>query len=101
MSLKPRALLYANDLAAVERQIAEALPDIVGGLIARAKEGDMKAALYLCDRILGRVVGSEVAPVHDKSRPFTLEDHERLEEERREKDDLISKFFPSGARKGM
>ena len=28
----------------------DALPDIVNGLIAGAKEGDTKAAVYLCDR---------------------------------------------------
>ena len=57
MSLKPRTLKYADALQAIEQRIVDALPEIVDGLIARAKDGDAKAAVYLCDRILGRTTG--------------------------------------------
>jgi hypothetical protein len=57
MSAKPRTLKYAEALQAVEQRIVDALPEIIDGLIGRAKAGDAKAALYLCDRILGRPAG--------------------------------------------
>ncbi len=71
MDAKPKTLLYADALAAVERRIVEALPEIVEGLIARAKAGDAKAAVYLCDRIMGRAAGSAVAPADDRQEPYT------------------------------
>ena len=66
MSLKPRTLIYAEALQAVEQRIVEALPEIIDGLIGRAKDGDAKAAVYLCDRILGRAAGAKVAPADDR-----------------------------------
>ena len=57
MSPKPRTLKYAEALQAVEQRVVDALPDIIDGLIDRAKDGDIKAAVYLCDRILGRTPG--------------------------------------------
>jgi hypothetical protein len=71
MSDKPKALLYRDALTAVEQRIVNALPEIIDGLVARAKEGDTKAAVYLCDRILGRVASLEAAPVEDRRAPYT------------------------------
>ena len=69
MSPKPRTLKYAEALQAVEQRIVDALPEIIDALIGRAKEGDLKAAVYLCDRILGRTTGAKVAPADDREAP--------------------------------
>jgi len=45
---KPKALRYADMLGAVDERIVDALPEIIDGLIARAKQGNSKAAVYLC-----------------------------------------------------
>jgi hypothetical protein len=60
VSPKPRTLKYAEVLQAVEQRIVDALPEIIDGLISRAKQGDAKAAQCLCDRILGRTTGAKV-----------------------------------------
>lgn len=75
MDTHPKALRYASALAAVERQIVDALPEIMGGLIARTKEGDAKAAVYLIDRVLGKTVGAKSAPADDRHPPYTEEDY--------------------------
>src|SRR3954470_4175778 len=100
MTTRPKTLQYADALAAVEQRIVDALPDVIDGLIAKAREGDTKAAVYLCDRILGRVAGAAIPPASDKTPPFTEEAFEREEEERREREALIGGLFSSGARKG-
>ncbi len=71
---KPKALAFADTAALVEQKIADALPDITDTLIAAAKNGDLGAARYLCDRILGRVAAIEAAPAEDKRLPWTEED---------------------------
>lgn len=76
MDTHPRALRYADTLADLERQIVDALPEIMDGLIARAKEGDTKAALYLVDRVLGKTVGAKSAPADDRRPPYTQDDFE-------------------------
>jgi hypothetical protein len=63
MSAKPRTLRYAEALQAVEQRVVDALPDIIDGLIGRAKDGDTKAAIYLCDRIFGRTPGAKVRAI--------------------------------------
>src|SRR5438309_336271 len=85
MSDRPKTLLYGEALADAERRIVEALPDVIEGLITRAREGDTRAAVYLCDRVLGRVAGSKVAPADDRRAPFTAEDFD-LEQRERESD---------------
>jgi hypothetical protein len=80
MTSKPKALLYRDALAAVEQRFVDALPDIIDRLIARAKDGDTKAAIYLCDRILGRATGSASAPADDRRAPYT-HDAFRLDQE--------------------
>ena len=71
---KPKALAFADTAALVEEKIAAALPDITDALIEQAKAGDLGAARYLCDRILGRVAAVEKPPAEDKRMPFTEED---------------------------
>jgi hypothetical protein len=58
-----------RDATAVEAAMVDALPDIVAGLIARARYGDTKAALYLIDRVLGKTVGAKAAPADDRTPP--------------------------------
>jgi hypothetical protein len=100
MTSKPKALLYRDTLAAVEQRIVDALPDIIDGLISRAKEGDAKAAVYLCDRILGRTAGSVSAPADDRRAPYT-DDAFRLDEDEREGNDAFRRLLGGfGARNG-
>jgi hypothetical protein len=100
MSPKPRTLKYAQSLEAVEQRVVDALPDIIDGLIERAKEGDVKAAIYLCDRILGRTPGAKVAPADDREAPYTEAAFE-LEQEEQEEDNVFRRIMArSGARHG-
>jgi hypothetical protein len=70
MSPKPKTLRYAEALETVEQRIVDALPEIIDGLLGRGvKDGDTKAAVYLCDRILGRTTGAKVAPADDREAP--------------------------------
>jgi hypothetical protein len=73
LSDRPKALRFGDALTAVEQRVIDALPEIIDGLIARAKEGDTKAAVYLCDRIMGRAVGSKAAPADDRELPYSEE----------------------------
>ena len=79
---KPKALAFADTAALVEQQIVDALPDVTAALIAAAKNGDLGAARYLCDRILGRVAAVEKPPVLDTAAPPDEADWE-LEERQR------------------
>jgi hypothetical protein len=76
MTPKPKTLCYRDALDALEARIVEALPDILDTLIARAKEGDTRAATYLTDRILGRSAALAVPPVADARFPYTDDDFE-------------------------
>jgi hypothetical protein len=101
MTPKPKTLLYRDALAAVEQRIVEALPEIVDGLIARAKEGDVKAAVYLADRILGRVAGSAVPPADDRRVPFTDDDF-LLEQKEQERSNTMRRMLAGfGASEGV
>lgn len=80
----PKVLLYADTAALVEQRIVDALPDITDTLIEAAKGGDLGAAKYLCDRILGRVAVVEAPPADDRRPPYT--------EEQAERDALLSDF---------
>jgi hypothetical protein len=100
MTPLPKTLLFGDALTEVEQRIVEALPDIIDGLIARAKEGDTKAAVYLCDRILGRVAGSAAAPADDRRAPYT-EEAFALDQQEQEKDDVLRRMLAGfGASKG-
>ena len=73
---KPKALLYADLAACAEQKVADALPTIMDALIESAKGGDLAAARYLCDRILGRVAVVSTPPAYDKSLPYSEQDYE-------------------------
>jgi hypothetical protein len=100
MSPKPRTLKYAETLQAVEKRVVEALPEIIDALIARAKGGDLKAAIYLADRILGRTAGAKIAPADDREPPYTEAAFEADEQEREEDHDIMRMFAVIGARNG-
>jgi hypothetical protein len=100
MSPKPRTLKYAEALEAVEQRIVDALPEIIDGLIGRAKDGDTKAAVYLCDRILGRTTGAKVAPADDREAPYTDAAFELDEQEREEDHDTRRLIAGFGASRG-
>jgi hypothetical protein len=100
MSPKPRTLKYSEALEAMKERVVDALPEIIDGLIGRAMPGDTKAAVYLCDRILGRTTGARVAPADDRESPYT-EDAYRLDIEEREEDNDMRRLFAGiGARRG-
>jgi hypothetical protein len=100
MSAKPRTLRYAEALETIEQRIVDALPEIIDGLIGRAKDGDTKAAVYLCDRILGRTTGAKVAPADDREPPYTEAAFELDQVEREEDNSLRRMMSLSGARRG-
>jgi hypothetical protein len=100
MNPKPRTLKYAETLQAVEGRVVNALPEIFDALITRAKDGDLKAAIYLADRILGRTAGAKIAPADDREPPYTQAAFEADEQEREEDHDLFRSLAISGARRG-
>jgi hypothetical protein len=100
MSPKPRTLKYAETLQAVEERVVAALPEIIDALIGRAKGGDLRAATYLADRILGRTAGAKIAPADDRQPPYTEAAFEVDEQEREEDHDLFRSLAVSGARRG-
>ena len=100
MSPKPRTLKYAEALEAVEQRIVDALPEIIDALIGRAKDGDLKAAVYLCDRILGRTAGARSHRPTTANAPYTEAAFELDQQEREEDNDIRRLFAGSGARKG-
>ena len=59
---KPRALTHAAHISAIEQTIVDALPPIIDKVIQMAKDGDLKAARYLIDRVLGRVARQPSPP---------------------------------------
>jgi hypothetical protein len=79
---KPKALAFADTAALVEEKIAAALPDITDTLIEQAKNGDLGAAKYLCDRLLGRVATVETPPALDTAAPPDEADWEHEQRKR-------------------
>ena len=79
---KPKALRYANELAEAENKIIAALPDVIDGLIAAAKAGDVAASRYLLDRVFGRVKEQSAPPADDQSLPYSEEDAAAQEKSR-------------------
>jgi hypothetical protein len=97
---RPRTLEYGETLKAVEQRIIDALPEIVNTLVDRAKAGDLKAAAYLADRILGRSAGARIAPADDREPPYS-EAAFRLDQQERDDDADIRRLIArSGARRG-
>jgi hypothetical protein len=103
MSTRPKTLRYREALDVADQRIVDALPEIIDGLIAGAKAGDLKAAAYLLDRIMGRTAGAKSAPAEDREAPYSEEDFEEYEREREENRELfafLKKPTKSGAPKG-
>src|SRR4051794_3605155 len=90
MSTQPKTLRYRAALDAAERQIVDALPEIIDGLIAEAKAGDLKAAAYLLDRIMGKSAGAKTAPAEDRQATYSEADFEEDEREREEHRELFA-----------
>lgn len=83
---KPKALRYADELAQAENKIIAALPDVIDGLIAAAKAGDVAASRYLLDRVFGRVKEQAATLSEDMSLPYSEADAERdAEKQERER----------------
>jgi hypothetical protein len=104
MSSRPKTLRYRDALDAAEQRIVNALPEIIDGLIACARDGDLKASTYLLDRILGKAAGATTAPVDDRLAPYTEEDFKEDEQEREEHRRLfgvLQSRHASGARNGV
>lgn len=74
---KPKALIYAPQIAAAENQIVSALPRIIDKLIDQAEGGDVAAARYLIDRVFGRISEQARPPAEDTQLPYNEEDAER------------------------
>jgi hypothetical protein len=87
-------------LSAVEQRVVDSLHEIVDGLIARAKEGDVKAAVYFCDRILGRTPGAKIPPADDREPPYTEADFEQDQEDHEEENVFRRMMSRSGAKRG-
>jgi len=79
---KPKALRYEGVAQRAEETIVEALPEIVDKLVSMAKAGDVAAARYVVDRILGRVAVLEAAPVEDRKLPYNELDFEEARDKR-------------------
>ena len=73
---RPKCLRYGEHANAVEKMIVDALPEIVGKLVSMAKEGNVAAARYLVNRILGRPARLAAAPSTDTALPYTDADYE-------------------------
>ncbi len=96
MSDIPKALRYADALASAEERIVVALPGILDLLIGRARAGDAKVAIYLCDRVMGRTAGAKLAPVDDRQPPLTA-DAFRLDEAGRQSRELPRRIVIPGS----
>jgi hypothetical protein len=46
----------------IEQRVVDALPEIADALIQHAKDGDLRAAIYLVDRIFGKSAGRTLRP---------------------------------------
>jgi hypothetical protein len=97
---QPRTLKYAETLQAVEQRIVDVLPEIIDALIARAKDGDLKASIYLCDRVMGRTAGARIAPADDREPPYDEAAFELDQQERDDDADIRRLIARSGARRG-
>ena len=107
MNDSPKAHRYSEAPASAEARIVAALPDILDRMIVRAKAGDMRTAVYLCDRIMGRAAGARLAPADDREPPYN-EDAFRLDRAGREPESTRPRIIipdvdprPSGAREGV
>ncbi len=97
---KPKTFLYRSALADIEQRNCRRPSQIIDGLIARAKEGDTKSAVYLCDRIMGRTAGLASPPAEDRREPFTEEDYQLEQADREESRQFRRTILGSGAHHG-
>lgn len=74
---KPKALVYAGAIEAAEQTIVEAMPAILAKLVELAKGGDVAAARYLVDRVMGRIAAGSAAPACDTSIPYSEREYVR------------------------
>jgi hypothetical protein len=99
-SPKPRTLKYGAMLQAVEQRIVDAMPEIIDALIGRAKAGDLKAAIYLANLILGRTAGAKIAPAEDRELPYSEATFEVDQKAQERADDRRRILAGLGARRG-
>jgi hypothetical protein len=90
-------LLYRDALAKVEQRIVDALPTTAESLISQAKVGNLAAATYLLNQILGRAASLTHAPAEDRQAPYTDDDFRIEQHERQENRELIRIINGSGA----
>ncbi len=76
---KPKALRHASEIATAEAHIVSAMPELISQLIEAAKGGDVSAAKYLLDRVLGRVAAQAAPLADDRTLPMMEHDVEMLE----------------------
>jgi hypothetical protein len=67
---KPKALRYAHEVAAAERTIIAAIPEMLAIIFKAARTGDVSAARYIMDRGLGRVQTQAKPIAEDYTLPF-------------------------------
>jgi hypothetical protein len=85
---KPKALIYASEIATAEQRIVSAMPELIDSLIDSAKCGDTGAARYLLDRVLGRVQLQAAPLATDTAIPFDESDFEREQNKKAWRDGL-------------
>ena len=74
---KPKTMLYADNVDALEKTIVDVLPKVVDKLVAMAMDGNVAAAKYLVDRILGRPSRLTAPPATDQ-----ISAHEQVSSDR-------------------
>jgi hypothetical protein len=82
----PKALRYAQEIAAQEARIVAALPELVTLLLDAARNGDTSAARYLVDRVLGRVQVQARPMAEDYGLPYDHPGAEDVAEMRRRRE---------------
>ena len=83
---KPKALRYAEEVAAQEKRIVAALPELIDLLLAAARAGDSSAARYLVDRVLGRTQIQSKPIAEDFTTPWDGASAEEIAEMRRRRE---------------
>jgi len=84
----PKALRYAEEIAAAEGRIVAALPELIDTLIENAQKGDVAAARYLLDRVFGRVAEQKAPPAEDRRLEYSEQEYESDQAQR----DLLTRL---------
>jgi len=74
---KPKAFVYGPQVDVIEQTIVDALPKVVNKIVEMAMDGNLAAAKYLVDRILGRPYRPASPPADDRRMPYNLTHLER------------------------